>query len=140
MLTIEIICAGRIKESYYTEACLEYAKRLNGMVKLSVIEQPEGKPLQFVQDRAYTIALTPDGKLQSSEQFCDELWELADSGISKIRFLIGGSDGLFEEDLQRADAKKSLSPMTFTHAMARVLLLEQIYRACMIRNGRKYHK
>jgi len=140
MLNVEIICAGRIKEVYYQNACAEYIKRLSAYIKLSVIEQPEGKPLKIPDDGVYTIVLTPDGKRYTSEQWAKHFWVLADCGKSKLRFLIGGSDGLFPQDLERANETLSLSRMTFTHGMARVLLLEQVYRACMIRANRKYHK
>ncbi|MCL2546112.1 MAG: 23S rRNA (pseudouridine(1915)-N(3))-methyltransferase RlmH [Oscillospiraceae bacterium] len=139
MLNIEIICAGRIKETHYQAACAEYAKRLLPYCKLTVIEQPEGKPINIPDDRIYTIALTPEGKTQTSYDFSREFWSVGEAH-SKLRFLIGGSDGLFPKDLARANEALSLSRMTFTHAMARVLLLEQIYRACMIRIGKKYHK
>jgi len=140
MLTIEIICAGKLKEPYWQQAGSEYQKRLTPLCKLKIIEQPEGKPLNFPDDRAYTIALCIEGQAQSSTKFAETIWQLADSGQSKIRFLIGGSDGLFDSDKCRADLRLSLSAMTLPHHMARIFLLEQIYRTYMIREGRKYHK
>jgi len=140
MVHIDIICAGRIKEAHYQAACLEYSKRLGAFCKLSISEQPESRPLKIPADNTFTIALCPNGKQCTSEAFSAELWQRVDSGTSKIRFLIGGSDGLYPQDYAHADITLSLSKMTFTHAMARVLLLEQLYRACAIRAGKKYHK
>ena len=140
MFHIEIICAGRVKEAHYAAACAEYIKRLAPYARVTVAEQPEGMPLAFPDDRAYTVALCIEGEMLSSQAFADELWRLADGGTSRFRFLIGGSDGLCAGDKARAQRRISLSPLTFTHAMARVLLLEQLYRAAMIRAGTKYHK
>ncbi len=140
MLTVEIVCAGKLKEAFWGDACKEYSKRLSTSCKLSVQEQPEGRPLTLPDDRAFTVALCIEGELLTSQRFADTFWQKADSGHSKWRFLIGGSDGLFEQDKRRADWRLSLSPMTFPHHMARAILLEQIYRAFMIRDGRAYHK
>lgn len=140
MLSIDIVCAGKLKETHWHEACKEFQKRLTPLCKLTIVEQPEGKQLTFPDDRAFTIALCVEGEPLSSEQFSHYLWQTVDGGHSKLRFLIGGSDGLFEQDKQRARLRLSLSHMTFTHAMARVFLLEQLYRAFMIRDERAYHK
>jgi len=140
VIAIDIVCVGRIKEAHYAAACAEYGKRLSPYAKVTVTEQPEGKPLSLTDDKAYMIALCIEGEALSSQGFCDMVWSLADSGQSRLRFLIGGSDGLFEQDKTRAQRRISLSEMTFTHAMARVMLLEQLYRAAMIRAGKKYHK
>jgi 23S rRNA (pseudouridine1915-N3)-methyltransferase len=140
VIHIEITAAGRVKERHYADACAEYIKRLSPYARVTVVEQPEGKPLTLPDGRAYTVALCIEGETLTSQGFGELVWGLADGGQPRIRFLIGGSDGLYAEDKARADRKLSLSPMTFTHAMARVLLLEQLYRAAMIRAGTKYHK
>ena len=140
MLRLELVCAGRLKEPYWEAAAAEYQKRLSPLCKLAVRECPEGKPLIFPKDRVLTIALCIEGKQYNSEDWASLFWGWADGGHSQIRFLIGGSDGLTEPDKARAAHKLSLSPMTFPHHMARVLLLEQLYRAWTIRQGRAYHK
>lgn len=160
MTRVTILCLGRLKEPYLRDAVGEYAKRLTAFCKLTIIEktpvrlpaepsqaqidaalQSEGKMLLAeIPQHAYVYALCIEGKERSSEQFSLELSDLAVSGRSQIVFVIGSSYGLADEVKQRADAKLSMSKMTFPHQLARVMLLEQIYRAYMIGRGGKYHK
>lgn len=141
MIHIEIVCAGRLKEPYWAAACAEYEKRLTPCAKLHVCERPEGRPLAgHVPAGAYAVALCVEGEMMNSEAFARMLREWMTAGRSSVCFLIGGSDGLFEEDKARADRRLSLSRMTFPHHMARALLLEQLYRAFQILGGGKYHK
>jgi 23S rRNA (pseudouridine1915-N3)-methyltransferase len=140
MLRIDLICAGRLKERYWTAAAAEYEKRLSPVCKLTVKECPEGKPLIFPDDKVYTVALCIEGIQYNSEEWAARFWNWIDGGQSHLRFLIGGSDGLTAADKSRAHHRLSLSAMTFPHHMAQVLLLEQIYRAHTIRTGMAYHK
>ena len=124
-----------------TAAAAEYQKRLTPYVKLTVRELPEGHPVtDALPPGALTVALCVEGELCSSEALAAQLaaWQL--SGRSSLCFVIGGSDGLPEEVKARAGRRLSLSPMTFPHHLARVLLLEQLYRAIQINAGGKYHK
>jgi 23S rRNA (pseudouridine1915-N3)-methyltransferase len=140
MLRVDLICAGRLKEPYWISAAAEYEKRLSPFCKLTVTECPEGKPLTFTDNNALTVALCIEGRQYSSDDWASVFWGWVDGGRSRLRFLIGGSDGLTDEDKARAAHQLSLSAMTFPHHMARVLLLEQIYRAMTIRMGKAYHK
>ncbi len=160
MLNVTIICLGKLKEKYLTEACAEYTKRLTSFCKHTIIElNPEPLPqdpseaqikdaldlegkkiLSEIPKGSYVYAMCIEGKQRSSEELSKELQELAVQGRSSITFIIGSSHGLSEEVKRRADAKLSMSRMTFPHQLARVMLLEQIYRAFQISSGGKYHK
>lgn len=148
MLQIRVLCTGRLKEKFFAEACGEYAKRLRRYCSLEITELSETgdrqKDARAMAERLrpgeFVIALCIEGTLLSSEKFADMLAETALRGASRLCFLIGGSDGLSGELKQRADARLSLSPMTFPHHLARVLLLEQLYRVFQIREGGPYHK
>lgn len=148
MLRIQLICVGRLKESYYVQACEEYAKRLGRYCALERIELPESGDmerdgeaiLKKLAPEAYVVALCVEGKSVSSEELAALLAENANRGRSRVAFLIGGSDGLSDEVKKRADARISMSRMTFPHHLARVMVLEQIYRAFTINEGGKYHK
>ncbi len=160
MITITVICVGKIKEKYFTDAILEYQKRLQRYCKLELIEVPdEATPdnpsereknqvlekegeriLKKIPDSAHVTALCIEGKQLSSEQLADQFSHLASSGVSHRVFVIGGSMGLCDAVKQRADMKLSFSPMTFPHQLMRVILLEQVYRAFNINHGGKYHK
>lgn len=155
-----IICLGRLKELHFRAAADEYIKRLRRFVRMEETElsdEPEPDPpspalVQKVMDKEavkllekvkpgdYVIALCIDGKEWDSVDFANHLQGLQDKGAQRIVFLIGGSLGLGEAALKRADEKLSLSRMTFPHALARVLLLEQLYRAAKINAGERYHK
>lgn len=160
MLDITIICVGRMKEKFYIDAAAEYIKRLGAYCKISVTELTEVRKsetpsekeidaalnreaediLAHVPKGAAIIALCIEGKELSSRDFAAKLDSFAASGVSKLAFIIGGSDGLHRRVKDAAAFRMSLSPMTFPHHLARVMLLEQIYRALNISSGGKYHK
>jgi len=160
LIEINVVCVGKIKEKYWNEAISEYSKRLSRYCKLSIIEvadektpdnapeaienqikQKEGERiLSKIPDNAHVIALAINGKKYTSEALSAHVNDLAVSGKSKISFVIGGSLGLHEDVLKRANEKLSFSDMTFPHQMMRVVLLEQIYRSYKILSGEPYHK
>lgn len=160
MLRVNIICIGKLKEPYLRDACAEYQKRLSAFCRLEIGELPavrvpdapsdaqlaaaiaqEGQRiLSRIPSGAYVYALCTEGKQQSSERFSAELQKLAVEGMSSVCFVIGGSWGLSDAVKTRAQGKLSLSQMTFPHQLARVMLLEQLYRAFEIGSGGKYHK
>ncbi|MGL5677649.1 MAG: 23S rRNA (pseudouridine(1915)-N(3))-methyltransferase RlmH [Cellulosilyticaceae bacterium] len=159
-MKIDIICVGKLKEKYLVQAIAEYTKRLGRYCKLSIIEladektpdnasekeelqikQKEGeKILAQIKDDAYVVALALDGKMISSEELASFMSDRALRGDSHLVFLIGGSLGLSNEVLQRAQYKLCFSKMTFPHQLFRVMLLEQVYRAYRINNNEPYHK
>lgn len=160
MMNIHIICLGKLKESYLREMSAEYVKRLGAFCKLSVTElTPVALPdspsdsqisaalaqeaktiLSKIKPSDKVCALCIEGKLISSEKLSSTLESFAVSGNANVVFIIGSSCGLDGSVKQRADLRLSMSPMTFPHQLARVMLLEQIYRAFMISSGGKYHK
>ena len=159
-MNIKIICIGKLKEKYWTEAVAEYVKRISRFARIEIIELKEtrisDRPseaeeesvkksegteiLKKIKKDDYCITLEIKGKELSSEQFAKQLDRLALDGKSNISFVIGGSLGLSQEVSARADFKLSFSPMTFPHQMMRVILLEQIYRCFKINNNETYHK
>lgn len=154
MLRIGIICVGRLKEKFYIDAEREYCKRLSGYCKLEVIELPEAvrlppelalsKECAAIEGKlpagARIIALCVEGKQVDSFELSQLLLDCAGSGEPRLCFVIGGSNGLHERIKNRADVKLSMSKMTFAHNLARVMLLEQVYRGFKIIEGGKYHK
>ena len=154
-----IVCVGRLREKYWADAAAEYLKRLSRFGKIEIVELPdlpepagasdadrqriiakEGEAiLSRLKPGDHVIALCVDGPQYESERFAARLAQCGLTG-QRTAFVIGGSLGLSPTVLQRADEKMSLSKMTFPHQLARVLLLEQIYRACKISAGEKYHK
>lgn len=154
-----IICVGKLREKYFSGACEEYLKRLSRFGKMEMIELPdlpepqnasdaqrqqimekEGESiLSRIKSGDRVIAMCIDGPQYSSENFAKHLSE-NEMHFGRQVFVIGGSLGLSKAVIQRADEKISLSKMTFPHQLARVLLLEQIYRACKINAGERYHK
>ena len=141
MLRVSVLCQGRLKEPYYTDACREYLKRLTAFCRPEVIELAEdGDIAARIPKGAYVIALCIEGKKLSSPALAALLEKLANQGKSHICFLIGGSEGLPERAKALADLSLSMSDMTFPHHLARVMVLEQIYRAFSITAGTKYHK
>ena len=156
-MRISIVCVGKIKEKYLKLGIDEFSKRLSKYCKLEVIElddekapenlsdkemlmikEKEGKKiLSKIKDNSHVIALAIDGKNLSSEELAETIDKL---GISHIVFVIGGSLGLSDEVLKRANYKLSFSKMTFPHQLMRLILLEQVYRAYRINNGEPYHK
>lgn len=159
-MKITLICVGKIKEKYLTMAIDEYSKRLSRYCKLEIIEVPDEKTpdqaseaeesqikavegdriLKYIKDGAYLIILAIDGKSLSSEEFVDKIESLAVNGTSHLTFIIGGSLGLSNAVLDKADYKLSFSKMTYPHQLMRVILLEQIYRAYRINLNQPYHK
>ena len=160
MLHVRLICVGKLKEKFYREACAEYEKRLKGYCKLEIIELTEQRlpdsPSQAQIDAALAkeaeairakipagsavVAMCIEGGTLSSGQFADKLSKWMGSGVSHISVLIGGSCGLDESLKKSAQLRLSMSPMTFPHHLARVMVLEQLYRALNIASGGKYHK
>ena len=153
MLGIRIICVGKLKEKFYTDAANEYIKRLAGYCKLEVIEIPEQRlPAAIALDKeraiieaeipagAAAIAMCLDGTEVDSPGLSALLMDCAGRGKSRLCFIIGGSNGLHDEIKRRSDLRLSMSKMTFPHNLARVVLLEQLYRAFTIAEGGKYHK
>ena len=159
-MRINIVCVGKIKEKYLKLGIDEFKKRLSKYCKLEIIEledekapenlsdkemlmikEKEGKKiLSKIKDNSYVIALAIDGKNLSSEELAETINKLGVRGVSNIAFVIGGSLGLSDEVLSRADYKLSFSKMTFPHQLMRLILLEQVYRAYRINNGEPYHK
>ncbi len=141
MLRVNVLCLGRLKEPYYADACREYCKRLTAYCKVEVTELAEdGDIAARIPKGAYVVALCIEGKKLSSEALAAALDRLAGQGVSRVCFLIGGSEGLPQPVKDRADFSLSMSDMTFPHHLARVMLLEQLYRAFSINAGSKYHK
>ena len=160
MVDISVICVGKNKERFYQEAASEYLKRLSSSCRISVTEiqetklsaEPSEKEIEkglaeeaerisrLLRKDQYIISLCIEGKRFSSSAFADELKRAFVSGRSKFAFIIGGSFGLSEEIKNRSDLRLSMSDMTLPHHLARVVLLEQIYRAFMIIEGTKYNK
>ena len=160
MQKVSIICVGKLKEKFYTDAVAEYTKRLSRHCKLDILELPECRlgddPSEAEIKKALhtesiaireklpkggaVIAMCIEGKPCSSEALSRRLTEFGVMGKTQLTFLIGGSFGLDEELKKEADWRLSMSPMTFPHHLARIMLLEQIYRAYQIAEGTRYHK
>lgn len=159
-MNINIITVGKLKEKYLKLGIDEFKKRLSKYCKLEIIElddekAPENlsdKEMEMIKDKegkkilgkvkgnSYVIALAIDGKNLSSEELARTIESLGVRGNSHITFVIGGSLGLSDEVLERADYKLSFSKMTFPHQLMRLILLEQVYRAFRINKGEPYHK
>ncbi len=159
-MKITILCVGKVKEKYFTGAIEEYAKRLSRYCKLDIVEvadektpdgastaleeqikQKEGERLlKYIPEDAYVCVLAIEGKQLTSEQLSEKIGELGVRGVSHIVFIIGGSLGLWESVVKKADFLLSFSKMTFPHQLMRVILLEQIYRGYRILQGEPYHK
>lgn len=160
MQRVTVICVGKLKERFYSEAAAEYAKRLGRYCRLEIVELPEQRlpenPSQAEIDRALAreaeairakipagaavVALCVEGELRSSEALAALLERQAGAGEKGLAFVIGGSCGLHPDIKDAAWLRLSMSPMTFPHHLARVMLLEQLYRSYQIREGGKYHK
>lgn len=140
MKRITILCVGKLRERYWEEACAEYAKRLAPYCDLRTVEVKQAdKLLARVPENDFVVALDIGGKALDSPQFADYVRMHQEEGRG-LSFLIGGAEGLGSEVTGQADERISLSAMTFPHQVARLLLLEQIYRGYRIRNGEPYHK
>ena len=160
LLTVTVACVGRLKEAYWRDACAEYVKRLTPFCRVQIIEVPEERLpddpsdaqitaaleaeghrlLSRIPAEAALVALCIEGKSVPSEELSETLSHWTVDGISHIAFVIGSSCGLSPLVKESARLKLSMSSMTFPHQLARVMLLEQLYRAVQIKNGGKYHK
>ena len=160
MQRVTVLCVGKLKEKFYIDAAAEYVKRLQRHCKLELVELPEQrlpddpssaeiqKALRTEGDAirerlpkgGAVIALCIEGRPCSSQELSCRMAEFGVQGKTQLTFLIGGSVGLDEDLKRQADWRLSMSPMTFPHHMARIMLLEQIYRASQIAGGTKYHK
>ncbi len=160
MFSVTLICMGKLKEKFYTAAAAEYEKRLQGYCQFKLLELPEARlpenpsPAEIaagldkeaetilakIPKGAWFCVLTPEGKLLSSEALAQQMRQVKLSGKSSACFLIGSSFGIAPRVKARAELKLSMSPMTFPHHLARVMVLEQLYRAEAIQAGSKYHK
>lgn len=160
MFTITVITVGKLKENFYVSAAAEYEKRLKGYCQFQLLELPEVRlpddpsPAQIaaglekeaelifskIPKGAWFCTLTPEGKLLTSEALAAKMQEVKLSSKSSACFLIGSSFGMASSIKERADFQLSMSPMTFPHHLARIMVLEQLYRAEAIQAGSKYHK
>ena len=152
-----VVAVGKLKERFWADACAEYLKRLQPYAKTSVVEVADVDPARVggepaaveregaaickaIPDRSHVVVLAIDGVKRSSEQIAARIEELGLSGASDIAFVIGGSCGVSADVRARADETLSFGPITLPHNLARVVLLEQLYRACKISRGEPYHK
>ena len=161
MQNIDLICLGKLNAKYYAEGVAEYTKRLSAFANFKIIELPEEKIeeknaspalvaralekegkaiLSNVRKGATLVALCVEGKQISSEELADLLAQKASSGAGDLAFVIGSSHGLSEEVKRAAGARISLGRITLPHQLARLVMTEQLYRACTINAGMKYHK
>lgn len=160
MFEITLICTGKLKEKFYISAAEEYAKRLGGFCKFNLIELNEVRlsdapsPTEIasglekeaqqlltkIPKNSWLCVLTPEGRLLSSEALAEKIANVKLSGKSSACFVIGSSYGMAPKIKEMADFKLSMSPMTFPHHLARIMVLEQLYRAESIQGGSKYHK
>ena len=159
-MTIKIIGVGKLKEKYFKAGIAEYAKRLNRYTKFEIIEVPDEKApeslssaemqsvmekegariLDKIKDREYVFALAIQGQERSSEEFAKEINQLTTYGHSDLTFVTGGSLGLSQAVMQRANTTISFGRFTLPHQLVRLVLTEQVYRAYTIINGLPYHK
>ena len=160
MFDITLIVMGKLKEKFYLSAAAEYEKRLKGYCSFKLIELPEHRlpedpsPAEIqagldkeaelifakVPKNSWLCIFTPEGKILSSEEFAGKLKDVKNSGKSSACFLIGSSFGFSQRVKDKADFKLSMGKMTFPHHLARIMVLEQLYRAEAIQAGSKYHK
>ena len=160
MFDITLICMGKLKEKFYLSAASEYEKRLKGYCSFKLLELPEHRLpedpspaeiqaglekeadmiLSKIPKGAWLCVLTPEGKIISSEDLAAKLKDVKNSGKSSACFLIGSSFGMAQRVKDKADLRLSMGKMTFPHHLARIMVLEQLYRAEAIQAGSKYHK
>ena len=160
MFEITLIAMGKLKEKFYLSAAAEYEKRMKGYCQFKILELPESRLpdnpspaeicaglekeadliLSKIPKGSWLCVLTPEGRLLSSEALSDKLKDVKLSGKSSACFLIGSSFGIAQRVKEKANFQLSMSPMTFPHHLARVMVLEQLYRAEAIQAGSKYHK
>ena len=159
-MNIDIICVGKIKEAYFRDGIAEYHKRMSRYAKVKIIEVQDEKTIngqskalddivlqteaeriiKNIREDAYVITLEIQGKQLTSEELSQRIEELQVSGVSNIQFIIGGSLGLHDSIISKANMHLSFSKMTFPHQMMRMILLEQIYRSYRIIHNEPYHK
>ncbi|AJC94873.1 23S rRNA (pseudouridine(1915)-N(3))-methyltransferase RlmH [Staphylococcus hyicus] len=159
-MKITIIAVGKLKEKYWKQAIAEYEKRLSAYTKVEIIEVPDEKAPENMSDKeieqvkekegqrilakvkpqSTVITLEIQGKMLSSEALAKEIDQRMTQGTSDFTFIIGGSNGLHQDVMNRSNIALSFSKMTFPHQMMRVVLLEQVYRAFKINRGEAYHK
>ena len=160
MQRVTVICVGKLKEKFYMDAAAEYVKRLSRHCKLEIVELPEQRlpeapsPAEVekalareadairakIPPSSSVIALCIEGRMRSSEELAHLLATWSNRGEKCLVFVIGSSNGLHPSNKSGAWAQLSMSPMTFPHHLARVMLLEQLYRGFQILEGSKYHK
>lgn len=161
MLNVNLITVGKLKESYLREACAEYSKRLQAFCKLNIVElnesrlsdnpsekeiktalSAEGKAMMslLTGNNCYNITMCIEGKQLSSTELAEKTEKISVDGKSTLNIVIGSSFGIADEIKAMSDFKLSMSKMTFPHQLARVMVLEQLYRAFQINGGGKYHK
>lgn len=160
MLTVNIICVGKLKEKYWTQAIAEYEKRLSAFCKFNIIEVNEEKISDNPSDsqiqntivhegeriesklkkNSFVVSMCIEGKIISSEELSQMIEKASVEGFSSIDFIIGGSWGISQKLKGLSNAKISMGRMTFPHQLARVMLTEQIYRSFQISSHAKYHK
>ena len=160
MFSITVLAVGKLKEKFYLDACREYEKRLSGLCRFQLTELPEyrlgdnptaaeiaaglQKEAAAIREKipkgAWVCVLTPEGKLRSSEELAAQLHQVKLSGKSAACLILGSSYGMDPGLKAAADLRLSMSPMTFPHHLARVMVLEQLYRAESIQAGSRYHK
>ena len=160
MLAVKFICVGRMREKFYIEAFSEYTKRLQSLCRFEIVEpaeqrlseNPSDKEIKAALDKeahdimkaipgdAYVVAMCVEGRQMPSEGMGELIAQRENSGKPKLCFVIGGSFGLADSVKARADMKLSMSKMTFPHHLARVMLIEQLYRGFKINEGSRYHK
>lgn len=159
-MAVTVICVGKLREKYFADAAEEYLKRLKRIMPVTVVELPdEPEPaqpsdklneavmkregeriLQKIGPQDHVIAMCIAGKQYESTELARKMSDLFTQGKSHVTFLIGGSLGLHPDVLKRANERMSMSKMTFPHQLARVMLLEQLFRAAKINAGERYHK
>lgn len=159
-MQIQVIAVGKLKEKYLVQGISEYLKRMGPYAKVQIIELPDEKApdnmseaeelqvkekegariLAQMKPDTYVIALAIDGHMWSSDEMAQQLQQLGTYGRSHITFVIGGSLGLSDDVLKRADQKLSFGKMTYPHQLMRLVLIEQVYRAFKIMRGEPYHK
>ncbi len=160
MFNITLIAMGKLKEKFYLSAAAEYEKRLKGYCQFQLIELPEVRLpdnpspaeisaalekeadtiLEKIPKGAWFCTFTPEGKMLSSEDLAEKIKNVKLAGKNSVCFLIGSSFGMAQRLKDMADFRLSMSPMTFPHHLARVMVLEQLYRTEAIQAGSKYHK
>lgn len=160
MFSITLICMGKLKEKFYLSAAAEYDKRLKGYCAFQLLELPEHRLpddpspaeiqaglekeadliLSKIPKGTWLCVLTPEGKIISSEELAGKIRDVKNGGKSSACFLIGSSFGMAQRVKERADFRLSMGKMTFPHHLARIMVLEQLYRAEAIQAGSKYHK